>query len=170
MDKNDSTIDALVKQFLTSFNTLVESKDQLTRMIATCESFCNCFPEEVDTLDELKAMFAEPMIYVLSVHGEGFSERKKFRLAIKKSLPLLEWVYYRDTRFRTMLKKEYHIDDDKHKRKKYWMLADIIEMRGYIYRDVWRIFIEVAMRNEVKIDPVLLPDVSVQQITPVSAE
>ena len=153
----DSTLQFYAKLFFTNFQT--ESRDQLSNMVSSAISFGEYFDNCEKEIKLLKDVYTDPIKVVMKEYGKSFSPKRKKRLMGGKGLAGLEWIFYRDTRLRTALKKEYYVDEAKPKAYKYMTLSDVIDIRGYLKTIIGVQFTRMAKRNDVPLDPLLLPEV-----------
>lgn len=166
--QQDQMIDFYAKLFYMNFQG--ENKDQLSNMIHAVRNFCSCFKDTAYEIKQLQDLYANPILFVLTNFKEHFSDKQASRISIKKTVSQLEWIYFRDTKRNCSLRREYHVDDNKPTRVKHLNLADIIALRGFIKMAVGDIFTDVAIRNSVKLDPMLLPNLMNEPIKQVGVE
>lgn len=166
--QHEQMIDFYAKLFYTNFQ--VETKDQLSNMLYACRNFCNCFKDTEKEIAKLQSIYAHPIKFVLENFKEHFSDKQASRMLMKKTVSQLEWIYFRDTRRFTSLRKEYFMDDNKPQRSRHLTLADIIALRGFIKMAVGDVFTEVAIKNSVSLNPMLLPTLMNAPIQQVGVE
>ena len=109
MEKNDSTLQFYAKLFFTNFQT--ESREQLSNMVSSSIAFGEHFDNCDDEIKTLTKLFVDPIGVVLKEYPNGFTPKRKTRLIQGKTLAGIEWIFYRDTRYNTPLKKEYYVDE-----------------------------------------------------------
>ena len=103
----------------------------LSKMLFTVKAFCHCLDEEStkEHNKELTKIYDNPIRYVLEKHPDCFSDKRKARINIGKTLGQLEWIFFRDSHKFTPLKKEYFIDSSKPKTTKSVTFDDISAIR-----------------------------------------
>jgi hypothetical protein len=143
----------------------------LSKMIFSTLAFANCFvpkaeePNDImlDLIKRLNEMYKDPIVYVLKNCDTNFSEKKKVKISIHKTLGQLEWIFFRDSHRFTSLKKKYDIDTGKPKETKGITFEDLSAIRGFIEKEISRIFTEIVKENNVNLEPLQLPSFSNQQ-------
>ena len=168
MDDNTAqaqTIDLLQKIFFMNFQET--KQNQLTNMVCALECFCKFFTNTEDELEQIEFLHWKPIEYILTNHKHLFKPKQKHRLAINKTLDELEHIYFQDIRFKTVLRKEYYSDDNKPTHRRYLLLSDILIIRGNIKRDLFTLFSNVAIKNNVPLKAESLPQIyggTIQQV------
>lgn len=85
---------------------------------------------------------------------ETLSEKHK-ELSIKSKLdwniPQLEWCYYRDTKFRTKLAKEYYPDTSKEQQTKKIVLAEMISILSAFKDELFERIIQILLDENLNI-------------------
>ena len=145
------------KLFFTNFQT--ESREQLSNMVSSGIAFGQYFDNCDAEIKVLNEIYVNPMQVVIKKFKNGFSSKRRRRLMQGKSLAGIEWIFYRDTRYNTPLKKQYYVDEAKPKAFKYMTLSDIVDVRGYLKIIIASQFTAMAKRNDVPLSPFILPDV-----------
>lgn len=125
----------------------ISSPDQVQGMARAVIGFCKCFKNTEPQQQILTRLIREPIKLVLEFHKENFSEKDARRLMIQKTLPELDWVFYRDSKFPTKLNKQYFFDAERpdfNKKLFYYDLANILGLSKLTIDDV---FCEVVSKN-----------------------
>jgi hypothetical protein len=158
VDENqfNQTLQFYAKLFFSNFQA--DSRDQLSNMVSSAISFGEYFDNCESEISLLNRVYSDPMKVVVLKFGNNFSPKRKRRLMQGKSLSGLEWIFYRDTRFKSPLKKQYYVDEAK-PMSKYMTLGDIIDIRGYLKIIIGSCFTSMVKKNDVPLDPLLLPDI-----------
>jgi hypothetical protein len=142
-------------------------------MVIYAINFCECFDNTETEVEELKTVLYDPIGYILKDKKQNFgfwiSEKRKRRLDLKKSLGQLEWIDFRDSLFRTSLKKRYYVDDHRPKRTRFLCNADIKDFNLFLKVAITNIFGVVRKRNNVML-PFDFTDVPIGSIKQVGSE
>lgn len=166
---DDPTVDAFVKLFFTNFQ--MESKDQLKKMLYATDCFCNCFKNTVKERKDLHDMNLDPVTYIWKKDKKYFNPKQFLRLMRgKQKIGRLEWIFWKDTKKNAKLRKEYHKDENTPRRRTFFTLGEIIDIRDFIFKETAQIFAEVARKNSVRINPLYLPDLANLEVRQVGVE
>lgn len=150
---SDETIQFYTKLFFINFQT--EGRDQLTNMVSGAIAFSECFDDLTTERDKLKDILEKPIQFIQKKYKKKFSQKVLQRWDERFSLSDLEWISYRDTKFRSALKLEYYSDSTRPNRK-YLTLKDVVTLRGYIKVEVANIFSAMVKLKRVSMRPDLL--------------
>lgn len=170
-NKLNETLQFYAKLFFTNFQ--MESREQLSNMVSSAISFGEYFYDEKEDVNNcekevklLNEIYCDPVKIVLKEFKGAFTPKRKKRLMQGKTLAGIEWIFYRDTRYNTPLKREYYVDEAKPK-SKYVTLQDIVDVRGYLKIIIGKQFTAMAKRNDVAFAPYMLPDIVNQPLAQV---
>lgn len=148
---DEDTIKFYAKEFHLIFRQ--HSRNQITNMVIYAINFCECFDDTEKEVEELKVILYDPIGYILKDKKQNFaywiSEKRRRRLDLRKSLGQLEWIDFRDSLFRTSLKKRYYVDDHRPKRTRFLCNADIKDFNLFLKVAVTNIFGAVRKKNNV---------------------
>ena len=164
--ENDTRLEKTIQLLGQKYSYFDLNERMLTAPISdqlfTIISMCQCFPKNKNTqkyLIELDDLYRDPIPYVLKKYRTNFSDKKKFKICLRKTIGQLEWIFFRDSHRFTALKKEYSIDSAKPKIMKSINFEEIIIIRGYVKRAVAELFIKIIIENNVDLNPLNLPSI-----------
>jgi len=162
--ENDSRLEQTIQLLAQKYNYFDMNssilKFPLCDQISTLTSLCRCFPANKETqkhVDILDYIYLDPVIFVLKNFKTNFSDKKKYKMSMGKTLTQLEWITFRDGKFKTALNKEYSIDSAKPKMMKSITYDDIVSILGLVKRGIGNIFIDVIVENNINLNPLNLP-------------
>lgn len=149
----DETISFYTKVFFQNFQ--LPSPDQLTNMVTSAMAFADCFEDLEEEKKLLNLILEKPVDFILQKHKSVFTEKVFARMEKNFSLASLEWINFRDTKFRTSLKTEYYADATRPTRHLV-TLKDIVTLRGLIKVEIASLFSQMAKKKGVTLRPSLL--------------
>lgn len=126
----------------------IPSIDQVQGMTRAVLGFCKCFKNTEKEQAVLNRLINEPIAVILEKYKTNFVDKDFIRLKFKKTLPELDWVFYRDSRFPTKLNKQYFFDADRPSFNKKMFFHDLANILGLVKVYVDEIYSEVASKNK----------------------
>jgi len=136
----------------------------LSKMLFTTRSLAKLFDDTAGEIKKLEQLYKDPITFVLKNYDTGFSEKKKVKISIGKTLGQIEWIFYRDSHKFTSLKKVYTIDALKPQMSKSITFEDITAVRGYVEMEINGRYIKIIKDHAVNVAPLNLPIVNSQEL------
>ena len=124
----------------------------LAKMLFEVKSFAECFDDTEDKIKLLEAIYIDPILFLVKKYPKLFNHRQIKRINLNKSLPLLEWIFYRDSHRFTQLKQKYYIDEEKPSGARYITFGDIATIKGHIEKEISQIFNEIVSNNNFALE------------------
>lgn len=149
--KTEATVQSIFNLFF--FNFQNPSLQQFSNLHLAAQMILGYYNKEdkyEKDLEEIKPLFFKP----IQVLQEKYPELQFEKNPIDWSIPRLEWCYYRDTKFRNKLGKEYYIDSHKETEKKKLTMAEIIDIVSLFKKEMFKKVVKV-MTEENLIDLLL---------------
>ena len=145
-------------------------ENPLSKMLFEVKAFADCFTNTKKGKTKLDEIYKDPIKFICETYSELYSPKKKARISIHKSLPEIEWMYYRDAHRFTKLNKKYYMDQGKVRTNKYVTFADLSGLKGHIEKEIAIIFNKVVKDNNIALDPLVFPTVDNKEVNKIGTD
>jgi len=154
MNKSEQNIQELFKVWYWHFTN--PSIQQFSNLYTSTSDILNYFISKTDSQNKehykeflenrLPKLFFHPLPTIKET-WEDFPVKTK---AIDWAIPQLEWVYFRDTKYKIKLGRSYYLDDNSRKQKEL-LLSEILLILSVFKQELSKIRIEVMIKEDVGI-------------------
>lgn len=101
--------------------------------------------------EEIKEILPEIFFHPIIKLKEKYPDLAISKNVLDWSIPQLEWCYYRDTKFRTKLGKEYNIDSTKEREKQKITMAEIITVLSIFKEELFERIVKILIDEKIEL-------------------
>ena len=156
-DPNNNWLDRTRQTYHQTYNYIKLNQkffdNPLGKMLFEVRSFADCFEGTEKELEILEQIYKDPIKYLSTKYPKLFHKKQLKRFNMGTQLPLIEWIFFRDSHYKTPLKKEYRIDESySGGGSRYITFGDIISIRGDIEKEISKTFNKIVKANNFALD------------------
>ena len=147
MNKSEQTVQSIFNLFFLHFQN--PSLQQFSILYSATIMILKYFNTEGKYNEVIAKELLELFFHPIQTLNEKHENLKLPNIKLDWAIPQIEWIYWRDTRFKSKLSKEYFVDSRKEQQTKKIDLSEILLLLSLFKLELFQKIVEILLAENI---------------------